>query len=129
MNNKDAVKRVLNYLGRLGQAKYHSYNMDDGNFNWAGLELTTKLEIVEELEEYINSRLTLEAGFRANLIFIEWGEKDEKVFRYMAEIVPLRDERGDIFIPRQQWEGATEEVLRALPKILKNYRMQRKNNE
>ena len=117
-----SIERLLSYLSHFGEVNYKPYaDSEAKKFDYASIEIITTKEIVDNLEQEINLQLTLENGLRANLRFIAWHEiqkKGDKVYyRYMADIIPFD------FVPRSQWEKATEDVLQRLPHIIRNYRM------
>ena len=104
----------MNYLFNFGQAKFRRWDFSDPkNFDYACIELVTSEEIAGNLEEEINRQLQQE---RARIRFLAIGSKDDKRYKYVAEIIPKEE------IPFSEYERVTIEILNKLPKIIKNYR-------
>tara|TARA_Y100000310_G_C20562002_1_gene753521 strand:+ start:436 stop:825 length:390 start_codon:yes stop_codon:yes gene_type:complete len=117
MNNKNQ-RRLLNYLSNFGFAKYRDYEFSNPEkFDFAGIEFIATEKITNGLLNEINSKLTIEAGYPAQLVSTIWGELEDEKFKYMVEIRPNPE------VPRKEWEEITERTLASLPKIIKNYIM------
>lgn len=118
------IRKLLLYLGKIGRVKFRPANFSDpDNPRYARIELFTTEDTARDLEAKINSQLAEETGFKANMRFIALSEPAEGEFKYSAEIVPYD------FVPKEEWKAATEDVLRALPKIINNYMMGRRDQQ
>lgn len=113
------IRKVIKCLNTtLCKAKFRPGNLiDSESIEYAYIELTTTNKIAGSLEEEANSQLLESGGFRAQLEFTELNKVKNGKYRYSVEIIP-RD-----YVPIGEFEKVTEEILRALPKIIKNYRM------
>ena len=110
------VSKLLEYLNKLGNASYLPYRFDNET-NYATIEFTTDQEIAEGLERHINDHCKFENGDRAYMRFIAVKKiKYNDRYLYVAEIVPFKE------IPKDELEEATEELLRRLPHLIKDFR-------
>lgn len=116
------ITKLIDYLSHFGRVRFRRYESNGENTDFACIELTTTEEIAGNLEKELNSQLKIEAGAMAHLRFIGLSEIEEKkrgkgIYRYAAEIVPYNH------IQRNQWEEATEDTLKKLPHIIRNFRL------
>ena len=98
---QEAIRKLIVSLGYFGIAKYRHHDfLDLDKPNWACIELITDKKTAQGLEGEINPQLTLEAGFRAWLVFTQLEEMADRKYRYAIDIIP-RD-----YVPKLQWENA-----------------------
>jgi hypothetical protein len=117
---EEAVRKLVNYLSYFGSASFLNPNFENPrSIDFAGIELITSREIVDGLLEEINHNLNKETGFPASLRAVQWAEFQGGKFKYMVEIIPYSH------IPVSDYAEATKEIIRVLPKIIKNYRMKK----
>ena len=114
----ECVRKLLEYLSHFGQAKFLKPDFTNPKtIDFAGIELITTEPIAKGLVSEINSHLTIECGSRAFLRYITYSEIKDGRYKYVAEILPYS------FVHRKDWMSVTEDVLRILPRIIRNYRM------
>ncbi len=126
---KDALKRTLAYLNRLGQAKVYSGEFyttghPDHQVVYASIEFIGDFELGPGLEEVINEQINPSGVINvpASIRFIGIKTLEGKMkgkTRYTAEIIPNSKDPKELAV-------ATREFLIRLPRALENILVQRK---
>ena len=111
------VKKLIEYLSKFGQVKYKPGHFSGDIVDFHTIELMAKEKLAEGLEREINSHLTLECGHRACVRLLQIKEHENSKLDYVMEIVPYS------YVPKHQWQDASDEVLKDLPRIIKTYLM------
>jgi hypothetical protein len=92
-------KKLRTYLSHFGEVDFtQDSKQNQHGFNYVGIELIAKEQIVEELQKEVNSRLSIQNGIILQLDFHKWGEETKERFRYEARIISKKPLGEDAYI-------------------------------
>ncbi len=118
------VKKLLESLSYFGNVRFLNSNFKNNEeINFAGIELIATQEIVERLIEEMNSHLPEEAGNPCFLANTTQKFLQKKKYKHIIEIIPYPS------ISPENYSEVTEETLKKLPHLIKNYRLKNKGRK
>jgi hypothetical protein len=138
------LHKVLSAIGKVNcldanfeALRNYPLNHEKSDFNYLGIELTTKKELATNLIEYINEYLSEEPAFLRIQVL---NEVNQKNYRHYVDIVikeieeaiktnkfPKQEHHFDSLIKR--CETNTKQFIEKMPKAIKDYRMKKCNND
>ena len=118
------LRDIAEGFSRFG--RYNGFNLgytdENGDVKPASLALVSDVRTASLLEREINSRLPVQAGYCARLVFDRVEDLPDGKYKYMIHVVPYD------FVSRGDRDMVTRQILNVLPKILRNVRLEAKSS-